>query len=124
MLSEKFHEVLKHEGVVAIVTSSGGGPHLVNTWNSYVVVTEDERIFIPAYAMRRTEKNCQENNKVMVSLGSREVLGFRDYQGTGFIIEGTARFIDGGEEFDMMKAKFSFLTRVLEITVASCKQML
>ena len=27
-------------------------------------------------------------------------------------------------EFDMMKEKFSFLTRVLEVTVTSAKQML
>lgn len=42
----------------------------------------------------------------------------------GFILIGTARFFDNGDKFDMMKKKFSFLTRVLEITVSSCKQML
>ena len=37
-LSEKFHEVLKHEGVVSIV-SWGVETHVVNTWNSFLVVT-------------------------------------------------------------------------------------
>ena len=46
-LSEKFYDVLKHEGVVSIM-SWGIEPHLVNTWNSFVVVTEDERLLIPA----------------------------------------------------------------------------
>ena len=74
--------------------------------------------------MRKTEKNIHQNNKVKMALGSKNVLGYNDYQGTGFIVEGTAKYIESGSEFDMMKEKFSFLTRVLEITVSSAKQML
>ena len=122
-LSETFLEVIKHEGVVSIM-SWGVEPHLVNTWNSYLVVTDDERILIPAYGFRKTQKNVEVNNKVKLSLGSKDVLGFKDYQGTGFIVEGTARYFDSGEEYDMMKKKFSFLTRVLEITVDKANQML
>ena len=124
MLSEKFLDVLKKEGVVSIVSWGIDEPHVVNTWNSYLVVTSDERILIPAYAMRRTEKNVNQNNKVKIALGSKEVLGYNDYQGTGFVIEGTAKYLESGSEFDMMKEKFSFLTRVLAITVTSAKQML
>jgi hypothetical protein len=122
-LSEKILEVVKHEGVVSIM-SWGVEPHLVNTWNSYLVVTEDERILIPAYGFRKTQKNVEANNKVKLSLGSKEVMGYNDYQGTGFLIDGTASYIESGEEYDMMKSKFSFLTRVLEITVDNAKQML
>ena len=124
MLTEKFHEVLKNEGVVSIVSWGIDEPHIVNTWNSYLVVTPDERILIPAYAMRRTEKNVNQNNKLKLALGSKNVVGHNDYQGTGFVIEGTGRYLDSGSEFEMMKDKFSFLTRVLEITVTSAKQML
>jgi predicted pyridoxine 5'-phosphate oxidase superfamily flavin-nucleotide-binding protein len=124
MLTEKFYDVLKNEGVVSIVSWGEGEPHVVNTWNSYLVVTADERILIPAYAMRRTEKNINQNNKIKMALGSREVLGYNNYQGTGFVVEGTAKYLESGAEFDMMKEKFSFLTRVLEITVTSAKQML
>jgi len=122
-LSEKFLEVLKHEGVVSIM-SWGVEPHLVNTWNSYLVVTDNERILIPAYGFRKTQKNVDVNNKVKISLGSKDVLGYKDYQGTGFIIDGTARFFESGDEYDMMKSKFSWLNRVLEITVDNAKQML
>jgi len=122
-LSEKFLEVIKHEGVVSIV-SWGVETHVVNTWNSYLVVTEDERILIPAYGFRKTEKNVDVNNKVKLTVGSREVLGFKDYQGTGFVVDGTAKYISSGSEYDFMKNKFSFLTRVLEITVDTAKQML
>lgn len=122
-LSEKFFDVIKHEGVVSIM-SWGVEPHLVNTWNSYLVVTEDERILIPAYGFRKTQKNVDVNNQVKIALGSKDVLGYKDNQGTGFMIEGTASYIESGDEFDMMKSKFSWLTRVLEITVDKAKQML
>ena len=122
-LSEKFLEVLQHEGVVSIM-SWGVDAHLVNTWNSYIVVTSDERILIPAYGFRKTQKNVDVNNVVKIALGSKEVMGYNDYQGTGFIVEGTARYIESGDEYDMMKAKFSFLTRVLEVTVTKATQML
>ena len=123
LLSDKFFEVLQHEGVVSIV-SWGIETHVVNTWNSYLVVTEDGRILIPAYGFRKTEKNVNVNNNVIITLGSKEVLGYKDYPGTGFVIKGTASYISSGPEFDMMKEKFSFLTRVFEVTVISAKQML
>jgi len=122
-LSDKFHEVLQHEGVVSIV-SWGVEPHVVNTWNSYLVVTDDERILIPAYGFRKTEKNVDVNNQVKIALGAKGVLGYKDYPGTGFVIDGKARYIASGEEYDFMKARFSFLTRVLEVTVDQAKQML
>ena len=110
-LGEKFHEVLKHEGVVSIM-SWGVEPHLVNTWNSFLVITEDERILIPAYGFRKTEKNVDINDQVKLSIGSKNVLGYKDYPGTGFIVTGNANYIEAGTEYDMMKEKFSFLTRV------------
>ena len=122
-LSEKFLEVIQHEGVVSIV-SWGVEPHVVNTWNSYLVITGDERILIPAYGFRKTEKNVNVNSSVKLTLGSRDVLGHKDYQGTGFLINGTAKYISSGDEYDFMKKKFSFLTRVFEVTVDTAKQML
>lgn len=124
ILSEKFHEVIKCEGVVSIVSWGSDDPHVANTWNSYLVVTEDERILIPAYGLRKTQRNVTVNNKVKLTLGTREVLGYKDYLGTGFLVEGTARYIESGAEYDMMKEKFSFLSRVLEVTVTTAKQTL
>lgn len=122
-LPEKFLEVLRHEGVVTVM-SWGVEPHIVNTWNSYIVVTDDERLLIPAYGFRKTEKNVNVNNKIKLALGSREVLGYKDYQGTGFIVTGTARYISSGDEYEYMKKKFPFLTRVFEVTVDKATQML
>jgi hypothetical protein len=123
MLSEKFFEVIANEGVVSIVSWGNDEPHVVNTWNSYVNITADGRLLIPAAGMRKTQKNVGINNKVKVTLGSREVMGYK-FMGTGFLIEGTAKFVESGSEFDMMKEKFPFLNRVLEITVTSQKQTL
>ena len=122
-LPEKFFDVLKHEGVVTVM-SWGVEPHIVNTWNSYIVVTDDGRLLIPAYGFRKTEKNVNVNNKIKLALGSREVLGYKDYQGTGFIVTGTARYISSGDEYEYMKRKFPFLTRVFEVTVDKATQML
>jgi len=121
MFNDKFKEVVSKEGVVSIVSCADGEAHVVNTWNSYLVLPDEERIFLPAWAMRKTEKKVDKNNNVLLTLGSKEVDG-RMGPGTGFLIKGTAKFISSGPEFDMMKNKFSFLTRVLEVTVSSVKQ--
>ena len=122
MFTEKFFEVLNNEGVVSIVTSGKDGAHVSNTWNSYLVIDEN-KILIPAAAMIKTEENININSKVKLTLGSHEVMGYR-YMGTGLLLEGTARFLKDGNNFEMMRDKFPFLTRVLEITVSSCKQTL
>lgn len=121
-LSEKFHEVLKHEGVVSVVSWANENVHIANTWNSYLVITDDERILIPAAGFRKTQKNVEQNDKILLTFGSKEVVGYKDYQGTGFRVEGTARFLTSGEDFEMMKAKFPFLSRVLEISVVKSTQ--
>jgi predicted pyridoxine 5'-phosphate oxidase superfamily flavin-nucleotide-binding protein len=123
MLTDKFLEVIGKEGVVSIVSCADGEAHVVNTWNTYLVNPNDGRLFIPAWAMRKTEKKTLKNNTVLLTVGSKEVIG-RNGPGCGFLLEGTARFIASGPERDMMKAGFSFLTRVLEVTVTSSKQTL
>jgi hypothetical protein len=121
MLTDKFLDVISHEGVVSIVSCADNEAHVVNTWNTYLHITEDERILLPAWAMRKTEKKIIKNNNVLLTVGSKEVAG-KIGVGTGFLVKGTAKFISSGPEWDMMKEKFSFLTRVLEITVKSIKQ--
>ncbi|MBM7868741.1 hypothetical protein JOC70_000210 [Clostridium pascui] len=123
MLTEKFYDVLKKEGVVSIVSCSNNEAHVCNTWNSYLVIVDENKILIPAAAMIKTEENVNINPKVKLTIGSKEVMGY-NYMGTGFLLEGTAKFLKDGENFKMMREKYSFLTRVLEVTVSSCKQTL
>ena len=123
MFTEKFLEVLNHEGVVSIVTCANNEAHVSNTWNSYLVIVEENKILIPAAAMINTENNININPNVKLTIGSHEVMGYR-YMGTGFLLTGTAKFLKDGETFKMMREKFPFLTRVLEVTVNSFKQTL
>ena len=123
MFTEKFLEVIGKEGVVSIVSCADNEAHVGNTWNSYLVSPSDGRLLIPAYALRKTEKKVLQNSRVLLTVGSKEVEGYRGC-GAGFLVEGTAKFISSGAAFDLMKAKFSFLTRVLEVTVTGIKQTL
>lgn len=123
MFTDNFFEVLNHEGVVSIVTCANNTAHVANTWNSYLIVVEENKILIPAAAMIKTEENINANPKVKLTLGSKEVMGYK-YMGTGFLLEGTAKFLKDGDNFKKMKEKCPFLTRTLEVTVTSCKQTL
>ncbi|SHI19296.1 FMN-binding protein [Desulfosporosinus lacus] len=125
MLNEKLLEVLSHptDGAISIVTNGDDGPHLVNTWNSYIVVTPEDKLLIPAYGYNKTEKNLSVHNEVTLSIASKEIQGYKA-KGTGFILKGTTRFLKSGEDFERMKEKFSWVRAVLEITVSSAKQML
>lgn len=123
MLNKTLLEVLSHpsDGVVAIVTQGSDEPHVVNTWNSYIQVTSDDKLLIPAGFMNKTENNIANNNRVQLTIGSREVQG-KMYKGTGFRIKGTARFLKDGAEFKMMKEKFDWARAALEITIENAIQ--
>lgn len=123
MIPDKMLEILKCEGVIAIVTMGDKGPHMVNTWNSYIVVTQDGHLLLPVGGMIRTEANVEKNNNVLITLGSREVQGFRG-PGAGFLIKGTALFKKSGEQFDILKKRFSWARAAMEITILSATQTL
>lgn len=123
MLPEKLVEVLKHDGVVAIATLGQDGPHMVNTWNSYVRVADDDRLLIPVGYMHKTETNIAFNNQVLITLGSSKVAG-NIGPGTGFLIKGTATIIVEGKDFDVLKSKFSWARATMAITPSSITQTL
>jgi flavin reductase (DIM6/NTAB) family NADH-FMN oxidoreductase RutF len=116
-------EVLKKDGVVAIATLGPDGPHMVNTWNSYVQVSEDGRLLIPAGYFHRTEANIAANNKVLVTLGSSKVPGLNG-AGTGFLVKGTATFLSSGPDFEIVKSRFGWARATLAIAVDSATQTL
>jgi hypothetical protein len=115
MIPEKLLEILKQDGVVAIATLGQDGPHMVNTWNSYIRVSADGHLLIPAGYMHRTEANIAFNPHVLITLGSIKVPGLHG-PGAGFLIKGTAAFVTSGSDFDVLKAKFSWLRATLAVT--------
>ena len=122
-IPEKLREVLKKDGVVAIATLGEDGPHMVNTWNSYVRLTDDGRMLIPAGFMNRTEANIRFNPAVLITCGSSKVQGNMG-PGTGFLIQGTTEFVESGPDFDKMKATFDWMRAVLVVTIESATQTL
>ena len=115
MISDKLQKIMKQDGVVAIATLGPDGPHMVNTWNSYLKVSPDGRLFIPAGYMHKTEANIAHNPSVLITLGSSKVEGLHG-MGAGFLIKGKARFVTSGPDFDFMKEKFGWLRATLAVT--------
>lgn len=122
-IPEKMTQVLAKDGVVAIATLGQDGPHMVNTWNSYIHVMADGRLLVPAGGMQRTEANVAYNDQVLVTLGSSKVAG-RHGAGTGFLIKGRAAFITSGPDFEVLKAKFAWARATLAITPDAITQTL
>ena len=123
MIPEKLLEILKKDGIVAIATLGEDGPHLVNTWNSYIRISADGRLLIPAGYMHRTEANVTFNPEVLLTIGSSKVQGLRG-AGAGFLIKGKAAFVTSGPDFDVLKSKFHWLRATLAITPESFTQTL
>ncbi len=123
MIPEKLIEVIKHEGVVSIVTMGKLKPHVVNTWNSYVTLTDENHMLIPVGGMKVTEQNVLQNNLLLLTLGSREVDGLRS-KGTGFLIEAKGEFVNNGKHFITMKSKYPWIRSVLVVKPISIDQTL
>jgi len=123
MIPEKMIEVLKHVGVVAIATQGEDGPHLVNTWNSYLQISATGRILIPAGYFQVTEANIAKDNRVLITVGSHEVSGTMG-PGAGFLVKGTAVFETSGPDFDAVKGRFAWARAVMAVTVESTTQTL
>lgn len=95
--------------------------HIANTWNKYLIVTDDEKILIPCFGFHKTEKNVSHNPRVEVVVGSYEVQG-KMSMGTGCLLTGTAAFSSEGPLFDEMKEKRTWASRVLIFTPQTCVQ--
>jgi len=121
MISEKLLEILKKDGVVAIATLGKDGPHMVNTWNSYIRVSSEERLLIPAGYMHQTEDNIKYNPDILITLGSSKVQGLHG-AGAGFLIKGNAEFVTSGPDYETLKSKFSWLRATLAVTIDSATQ--
>lgn len=123
MIPEKLIEVLKHDGVVAIATLGQDGLHMVNTWNSYVRITDDGKMLIPVGYMHKTETNIAFNNQVLITLGSSKVAG-NIGPGTGFLIKAKAAIVTEGEDFNTIKSKFPWARATMTVTPGSIEQTL
>ena len=93
MIPDKLQQIMKQDGVVAIATLGLDGPHMVNTWNSYLKVSQDGRLLIPAGYMHKTEANIAHNPNVLITLGSSKVRG-PAWNGCRFLDQGKGEVRD------------------------------
>lgn len=107
---------------LSIASQGSQGLHLVNSWNSYVIL-EDDKLIMPAGRMHKTEKNIQDNPQVLVSISNREVQG-KSYKGTGLLIEGLAHFESQGKNLDKLKENYPWARAALVIKIKSMQQTL
>ncbi len=121
MIPDQLLKIMEKDGVVAIATVGPDGPHLVNTWNSYLKISPDGRLLIPAGYMHKTEANIKHNPHVLITLGSSKIAGLHG-PGAGYLIKGQGRFMTSGPDFDFMKEKFSWLRATLTVTIESANQ--
>lgn len=124
MLNPKLIEILTTgaDGAVTIVTNGPAGPHLVNSWNSYVIIDGDE-LLIPVGGMVHTEENLKKDSAVCLSVSNRDVMGLR-YKGCGMTLYGTARIESDGVAFDAIRQRFAWARAALVITVEQSIQTL
>ncbi len=87
MIPDQLLKIMEKDGVVAIATVGPDGPHLVNTWNSYLKISPDGRLLIPAGYMHKTEANIKHNPHVLITLGSSKIAGLHG-PGAGYLIKG------------------------------------
>lgn len=122
-----FHEIflacVKDPGGIVSVASVSpeDKPHIANTWNKYLILTDDEKILIPCFGFRHTETNIAAQDDVEVIIGSDKVQG-KMGMGTGFLLTGKAEFQKEGVLFERMHEKCSFANRVLVFSPVSCRQ--
>ncbi len=124
MLDKKFLEVLESppDSALAIASQGPQGVHLVNSWNSYVLVKGD-KLLIPAGRMQRTQENLELDSRVKLTISNREVQG-RSYKGTGFLVEGRAHFDSREEDYLLIKERFPWARAALVIEVEKTTQTL
>jgi Pyridoxamine 5''-phosphate oxidase. len=123
LFNEIFLDCMKDPGGIVSVASvsNEGKPHIANCWNKYLIITDDDKILLPCFGFRKTEKNVKSQPYVEMVIGSDKVQGKME-MGTGFLLTGTAEFQSEGELFTRMHDKCSFANRVLVFTPITCTQ--
>lgn len=116
-------EILDHprESAATIVTYTEEGPHIANTWNSYMKLADNNLLYIPAGGFIETQKNLNTNNKIMLSISNPEIQGF-EYPGTGVVVEGTGEIVCDGEVVEQCKEQFPWIRGVLVVTIDKVAQ--
>ena len=121
-MNEKIESILKYEGVFSIVAKGEDFPHIVNTWNSYVIFKNGE-IFVPVAGMNKMQELLQKDNRVIVVIGTKELMGLYGMgMGMGIKIIGYASISSDTKEYEDLKAKLEWPRAVMKIEILESYQ--
>jgi Pyridoxamine 5'-phosphate oxidase len=121
-LNQLLTKILKHEGVATITTNGSDGAYVTATWNSYITINEDGNLLIPAGGYHQTEENSKAENKVIILIGSKEVMG-KQGLGAGLRLTGIATFQDSGIHFEETSKQFPWIRAVMVFTIKQEEQL-
>lgn len=119
-MNEKIESILKYEGVFSVVAKGEDFPHIVNTWNSYVIFKNGE-IFVPVAGMNKMEELLNKDNRVIVVIGTKELMGLHG-MGMGVKIIGYASISSDTKEYKDLKAKLEWPRAVMKIEILESYQ--
>jgi len=120
MISDTLRLVMQNEGTVAIVAQGKDFPHVVNTWHSFVRVNGDN-FMVPVGGMNTMEAILSDDNRVLMTIGSREVEGLHG-MGAGFLVSGNATIVYDGDECERMKADYPWARAMMKIAIKDFTQ--
>lgn len=118
MIPDELRAALAQEGSAAFVTQGPGGPHLVATWNSYILVLDDRTIAFPAGGFRKTEENVRAGSGVQM------ILGARIPKGVGFRLSGQAEFQVGTPAHEQLKGAHPWCRAAVLLHVTQVEKVL
>ncbi|WP_418185820.1 FMN-binding protein [Aliarcobacter vitoriensis] len=119
-MKKKIESILNYEGVFSVVAKGDDFPHIVNTWNSYVIFKNNE-IFVPVAGMFKMEESLKNDNKVIVVIGTKELMGLHG-MGMGVKIIGKAFIQNDIKEYEDIKSKFEWARAVMKIEILESYQ--
>jgi len=126
IINTTIKDVIEKTEVVAIATYGENGPHLVATWGDFIKsldINDGKTIIIPVGGYHQTEKNLNDDNRIELLIGSKQVQG-KNGPGTGYRLVGRAEITASGEFAELTKAKFPWARGALVIKVEKADQLL
>jgi len=126
ILNATIKDVIEKTEVVAIATFGENGPHLVATWGDFIKsldINDGKTIIIPVGGYHQTEKNLNDDNRIELLVGSKQVQG-KNGPGTGYRLVGRAEITASGKFAELTKAKFPWARGALVIQVEKADQLL
>ena len=108
MIDAAVQSAFSEEGSATFVTEGADGPHLVATWQSYLMMLGPETLAWPAAGYQVTEANLRSGSPVQLVVGSRigkATVGYR-LRGTAELQKDTPAGVQVRQRFPWCRAAF------------------